>query len=121
MRRRWLLLLLLVVADTRARIPELPPIPESAPTAIGPIPIRRVPHLRCKGVPASGCFHGDGWFIEIQDSIPLTAAWQSTEHELVHEALYLNGVVFDDPRDEDKLAEIVANQRVLELRAGWPR
>lgn len=122
MRRRWLLLLVFVLASSSAHVGPLPPIPSSAPTAVGPIPIRRVMHLVCNGVPSSGCFHGDdGPFIEVQDSIALTVAWQSLEHELVHATLYLNNIVFDDRKDEDKIAEAVANQRVLELRAGWPR
>lgn len=107
-----------VAAQTR----ELPPIPNEAPTALGPIPIRRVMHLTCNGGPAYGCFNRNKWVIEIRsDSVSLLLQWESLEHELFHADMQVAGIEFDAPKDEDQIAEGAAQGRVLRMRAGWPR
>lgn len=105
------------VAESRV----LPPLPSSAPTALGPIPIRRVPNLRCDTIPALGCFHRNSWVIEVRDSLPLIMAWSALYHELAHAAFQSSGVEFESRKDEDTIAEAIAKSRVLEMRAGWPR
>lgn len=100
----------------------LPPIPRYAPTALGQVEIFRVPGpFKCGEVKyAMGCFHRGSFRLEVQDSLPLTLAWQVVHHELFHEALAEEGITFDDPAVEDQIAEVVAKQRVLHMRAGWP-
>ena len=125
MRRALSLALLLLIAPicamSVARSGQLSPIPDEAPTALGPIPIHRVPHLQCKGGPAYGCFHRETWVIEIRaDSISLLQAWQSLEHELFHADMQVAGIEFDNPADEDHIAEGAAQGQVLRMRAGWP-
>jgi hypothetical protein len=99
----------------------LPPIPSSAPTALGPIPIRRVHDLHCDSVPAYGCFHRNTWVIELRDSMPLPLAWVSLHHELAHAAFQVAGIEFDDAAEEDRIADAIGNAQVVEMRAGWPR
>jgi hypothetical protein len=100
----------------------LPPIPNEAPTALGPIPIHKVSHLTCGGIPAYGCFRREPWIIEIRsDSVSLLLQWESLEHELFHADMQVAGIEFDQPKDEDQIAEGAAQGRVLRMRAGWPR
>lgn len=106
------------VAVTRV----LPPLPETAPTALGPIPIHRVAHLTCGGVPAYGCFRREPWIIEIRsDSVSLLLQWESLHHELFHADMQVAGIEFDSAREEDQIAEGAAQGEVLRMRAGWPR
>lgn len=106
-----------VAAETRV----LPPIPSSAPTALGRIPITRVHDLQCNGAPAFGCFDRNKWTIELRDSMPLTLAWVSLYHEMAHAAFQSAGIEFDDPKYEDQVADAIGEARTLEMRAGWPR
>lgn len=106
------------VAQTRV----LPPIPSSAPTALGPIPIHKVSHLTCGGVPAYGCFRREPWVIEIRsDSVSLLMQWEALHHELFHADMQVAGIEFDEAKQEDQIAEGAAQGQVLRMRAGWPR
>ena len=136
-KRPWLpaLVLALLVIPTCASLPTiardgttvarplgfLPPLPDRAPTAFGTIPVRRVPNLQCLGKPAYGCFYRTTWVIEIRDSLPLPLAWASLHHELAHAAFQVAGVEFDDAAQEDQVADALAAQQVVEMRAGWPK
>lgn len=104
-----------------ARTRVLPPIPSSAPTAIGQIPIRRVHDLQCNNLPAYGCFNRNAWTIELRDSMPLPLAWVALHHELAHAAFQAAGIEFEDPDYEDRVADAIGNEQTLEMRAGWPR
>lgn len=125
--KRALLVFCLLVTPTCAPVQSvamqrvLPPIPETAPTALGPIPIRRVHGLQCNGGPAFGCFHRNTWVIELRDSMPLMLAWQALHHELAHAAFQVAGIEFEDQKDEDRIADAIGNAQVVEMRAGWPR
>jgi hypothetical protein len=127
----WLALLLALPTCSAGQIPRdgttvaqtrvLPQLPKSAPTALGPIPIRRVPNLMCNGQPAFGCFYRGTWVIEIRDPLPLALAWLAVEHELFHADMQVAGIEFQDAHEEDKIADGAAHGRVLRMRAGWPR
>lgn len=103
-----------------ARYLDLPPLPESVPTAIGPLPIYRS-RQPCGSDDNFGCFNSTRWRIEIRDSTEITVQWVTLQHEIQHAAFFLAGLRFDDPKSEDKVADVVAAQKVLEMRAGWPR
>lgn len=109
--------------SARSPFAALPPLPRSAPTALGAIRIDRVPGpFPCGEVKeAMGCIHYEAWRIEVMDSLPLPIAWQVLYHELAHAALKESGVEFDDDAQEDRVVEAIANQRVLHMRAGFPK
>lgn len=128
MRRIALLLALALAfaggsASARSPFAALPPLPSKAPTALGDIQIKRVPGpFKCGEVEyAMGCIHYEAWQIEIQDSLALPIAWQVLFHELAHAAFKENGIEFDDPKAEDRIADAIGNQRVLHMRAGFPK
>lgn len=100
---------------------DLPTFPKLAPSPLGPIPVRLVVDLQCGGKPALGCFHYNTRLIEIRDSLPLVTSWLTLRHELAHSAFYHAGVVFDDPNAENRVADAIANQQVMEMLGDWPR
>lgn len=110
-----------VPADGTSVSANLPPIPSWAPSPLGPIRVHLVPELQCGGEPAYGCFHYDTRLVEVRDSIPRVVQWQALHHELVHSALYHAGITFDDANEENKVADAVANQQVMEMIGRWPR
>ena len=99
----------------------LPPIPSSAPTQIGPIPVKRVRDLMCGADRALGCFHADSFYIEIDEPVALAVAWQTLRHELGHAALFVAGIRIPSPDAENLIVDAMASQVVNEMRAGWPR
>lgn len=129
MPRKLTLLLVLALAfaggsvSARSPFAALPPLPGRAPTALGDIKIERRPGpFKCGEVEfAMGCIHYEQWRIEIQDSLALPIAWQVLYHELAHAAFKENGIEFDDAKAEDRIADAIANQRVLHMRAGFPK
>lgn len=133
MRRLWLTLPLLLAIPVCASLPTtardgtyvslgLPPIPTSAPSVKGTIPIRLVPDLQCMGEPAYGCIHhqNEAHVIEIRPSDPLPMKWHTVYHELVHEAIHHAKITLA-PALEDSLADAIADQRLADLVTGWPR
>lgn len=118
-----LLILLLLTIPTCASLPtarELPPIPSSAPTRYGPIPIRFVPDLQCLGGPAWGCFTSRPYLIQLREGMPRDQSWRVLYHELVHVAVFAANARFTDSTAADTVAEIISRERIIELRAGWP-
>jgi hypothetical protein len=131
-------LLALLVVPTCASLPQyvqqdgthvvsaIPAFPAWVPSRYGPVPITLVHHLVCRvdGVdyPAYGCFYGaPPRHIEIEDTLSPLRKLRYLRHETFHMAIRDAGLKFDQPDDEDKVAEAVAEQAYRELRAGWPR
>lgn len=118
MRRTLALLAFLVAARSPAAAQKpLPPLPTSIPSALGPVPIVRVPQLKCDGEPAFGCFEPERFVVSIRDSIALAVAWQTIRHERFHVLLFVAGIHLSGPEGvEDLLADATATQDVLEMR-----
>lgn len=121
--KRILVLVTLLVGTACATLPatarDLPPIPSSAPTQIGPIPVKRVRNLMCGPDRALGCFHADSFYIAIDEPIAIEVAWQTLRHEMGHATLFVAGIRIPNAEAENLIVDAMANQIVMEMRAGW--
>lgn len=114
---RLLVVALACLLGAPLKAQQLPPLPDSIPTAIGPVPVQRVAGLLCQGEQAFGCFDAERFVIQVRDSIDLAVAWQTVRHERFHVLLFVAGIHLEGPAGvEDLLADATATQDVLELR-----
>lgn len=115
--RSLLFAILLAPAVTSAQLPALP---DSVPTALGWVPVRQVPNLKClqngEQVMAYGCVNPLDRVILIRAGMPPTMAWLSLEHERAHLTIFDGGLRL--PADiEEMLARILSAARVAEMLA----
>jgi Zn-dependent peptidase ImmA (M78 family) len=133
-RRLWAILTpLLLSVPTCASVPqfptdgtfvigrELPPFPTWAPTRTGPVRILLVRGISCSGIVAHGCYIYATREILIEESLPLVLRWRILRHELVHAAMHAANLKFDDPKEENAVAEAMADQQLAEMLSSWPR
>lgn len=124
MMARWLTipaLLALSVLGAAPRRAPLPPLPTTVYSRWGPVPVLRVRVVDCPdssgATPAGviGCYTGRERRIQIADTLSLR--WQHfvLEHEKVHVAFRDVNARFDDPKDEERVAWVVARYRLGEL------
>lgn len=115
------LLALTTTCALQAPSPALRPIPRVVPTRYGPVPVRIVDGLWCGAIKAWGCYHPDTRSIEIEKDLEPVLQWKVLFHELVHSAFHDAQIAFVNPDAENALCDAVAEQRLSEFLAGWPR
>ena len=120
--RRYLALL--IFTTTCALTPPDPtsrPFPTSVPSRYGPVPVHLVDALTCNNEPAYGCFHYAPRVIEIEQTMPPPMRWKVLFHEVTHVAIADGSLHFASPEAENYVADAVAEQRLTEFLAHWPR
>lgn len=117
-------LLALSVLGAAPRRAPLPPLPTTAYSRYGPVRVERVVDVVCPsdstGVTPVGtlaCFSTADRRIQIVDTLDLRFATFALEHEKVHVAFRDLHVNFDDPKDEERVASIIARYRLGELES----
>lgn len=117
MLRRFALVALLAVSSLAFSTPpaELPPLPTTIFSVLGPIEIHVVPNLVCDGQKVIGCYSGAQRMLAIRDSLPLITGWRVLEHERLHVINRDAGIPYTP--DEERQAEAISMYRVAEMLA----
>lgn len=101
----------------------LPPLPDSIVSFAGWTRVHFEPGVfKCGTVAAWGCYQYETRFMQVDTALAPSIRWQVLEHEKVHmilgDAGLRAGVRDDDAPDvDDKIADAIANYRMLELAA----
>lgn len=105
----------LVETDATPYQVNLPDIPESMPSLLGPVHVTRVKDLRDKN--GRGCFgiwRNDVRDVRLDADMHLVTAWHTYWHEWVHVALWDAGVVLKDA-DAERVCDAIATLRTREM------
>jgi hypothetical protein len=102
----------------------LPEIPNGVPTAMGLVPVLRVPidtiAVYCSaGKPAIGCFDPVARVIFVATRMSPATVWQTFEHEKCHLVLSDTGHPLGEA--EEGVCDAIGLYRVSELLASLPR
>jgi hypothetical protein len=107
---------------THVRQPEIfPPLPDSIPAVGGWTPVRRPEVIHCGQDTTKtfwGCYNANGRILEVRAGLLPHQAWHVLEHEKVHMIFRDAGVRFEDMEQEQRIANLVADNRVLSRIAG---
>lgn len=95
----------------------LPPLPDSVPSAVGWVPVRRVASPCGGGEGTLGCFRIAERIIEIRkDSLSHIQAWIAIEHERAHLNMFDAAVPLSEGLQEF-MARVISTARVREMLA----
>ena len=95
----------------------LPPIPDSVPSQLGPIPVTFVAELEARDEELCfGLWDTLTRTIKIRDGLPINVQWQVLIHEQVHQILFDAGVKLDEALEEI-VCDCLASARVAEMLA----